>query len=187
MEIDELKKQWQSLKIKVDSLEADNRRLASELANGRIQTTRSKLVRLYRISGVAGFVLPLLAPLMVKIGFEGWLAVVYGAYGILLGCLNLCFAWSIENARLIDAPVVEALRKAILIRRRQVAIRTFGIVLGIPVLVSMFMQAADNSGVAMIEGMVAGLVVGVIIGVKKAFEANRLGKSLQEEIESVKD
>lgn len=187
MEIDELKKQWQSLRVRVDSLEADNRRLASELAAGRIQTTRSKLVRLYRLNGLCGFLLPLLAPLMVKIGFEDWLAIVYGVYGILLGCLNLWFSWSIGKADLIGTPVVEAVSKAIAIRKRQNVIRIVGIVFGAPVIASMFMQAADKSPDSMLAGMGAGLIVGLLIGIKKARQASKLGKSLQQEIELCKE
>lgn len=47
MDIDELKKQWKSMELRIDQLEKDNKRLLSCISNDKVWGVRKKLQTRY--------------------------------------------------------------------------------------------------------------------------------------------
>lgn len=189
MDLDDLKDKWQKLEVRADRLEEDNRRLAAELARGRVQSVKTKLVRHYRIAFCQCFMLPLFAPtLIVVLDFAPWVAWVYGIFGIVMAVLNGLFARSIEKTDIISLPVAEALKEAVRMRTRHRRLRTAGIIMCIVVISSMFGQVigVDDGSFfydGMVSGMIIGLVIGIPLGLVKEFRARRLIRRMREELE----
>lgn len=189
MDLDDLKDKWQKLEVRADRLEEDNRRLAAELARGRVQSVKTKLVRHYRIAFYQCFMLPVFAPtLVVVLDFAPWVAWVYGIFGLVMAVLNGLFARSIEKTDIISLPVAEALKEAIRMRTRHRRLRTAGIIMCIVVISSMFGQVigVDDGSFffdGMVSGMIIGLVIGIPLGLVKEFRARRLIRRMREELE----
>lgn len=188
MELEELKNKWQKLNIRVERLEKDNKRMASELAAGRAATARKSLVRYYNVSAFNGMLLPLLAPMLVMVlHFQLWVACLYAVFGMVMSVLNFVFADYIRRNADMTLPVVDALNNLLVIRRRQKQLRILGIVCGIIVVSSMFGQVTGQGDKYVMLGMLIGLCVGIPMGVFKELRSRRLLRTMQRELQACLD
>ena len=185
MDLDELRNKWQNINLRVDRLDNDTRRIASELASGRVRTAQTKLANFHYRTALVGLCLPVLAPMIVTVmHFALWVAVIYAAMGIILAILNFLFARKIARSDYMSMPVVSALTQAVDIRKRQKQLQAVGITLGIIVIFSLFTQALDPSSKIILFGMLVGLGVGIPIGLIKYRRAIALARQLQDELKS---
>lgn len=183
MDLDELKNKWQSINIRTEALEQDTKRLASNLASGRVTNAKAELVKYYHSSGIYGLCLPALAPMIVIIlQFPIWIAIVYALMGVVMTILNFRFAHYISKYDFINQPVVTAMAATMRLRSRQRKIRLVGIVLGLIVLSSMASEMFGPDDDMLIIGMLCGLAIGIPIAVYKDRRAMRLSKRMQEEL-----
>lgn len=183
MDLDELKNKWQSINIRTEALEQDTKRLASNLASGRVTNATTELVKYYRSSGIYGLCLPALAPMIVIIlQFPIWIAIIYALMGIIMTILNFRFANDISKFDFINQPVVTAMAATMRLRSRQRKIRLTGIVLGLVVLSSMVSEMLGPDDEMLIIGMLCGLAIGVPTAVYKDRRAMKLSKHIQEEL-----
>ena len=79
--LDELKKQWQSLSTRVDNLAETNRRLSERLAKSNVTSLQESLAsRIRRWAGIE-LVMPLLAPMLYStIGLPWPICVAYALF-----------------------------------------------------------------------------------------------------------
>lgn len=184
MELEELKNKWQHLSVRTDVLENDNRRLASELAKGRIQTAQRSLVDFYVKMGWAGMLVVALAPMIyVSLEFPLWVAIVYGLFGLLMSVLNFRFSRRIARTDYFSMPVVSALSLVVDLRKKQKQLRALGLLLCLIVLGSLGWSALDVSNESIYIGFIAGLALGIPLAIIKMRRAVRLARKLQEELE----
>ncbi len=188
MDLEGLKDKWQRIAVKTDALEDGNRRLAQELASGRIRTAQRSLVDFYIKAGIIGLCVVALSPMIVTVlEFPIWVAVVYGVFGLIMSILNFCFSRRIARTSYISLPVVEALSLAVALRKKQKQLRAIGISFGLVVLLSLAVPAFDVSNDAVYIGFLSGLAIGIPLAIVKNRRATRLARKLQEELGRVGD
>lgn len=185
MELEELRNTWQALSIRVDRLERENRRMARRLCAERATGMQQRLASSYRRISVVGFLLPLLAPLLViELELGIWLGIVYAVYGIAIGVADLIFARYISKSDYISQPIVDAVAHAVRIRMWQRRLLLFGIAGGVPVLVLLFMSIIDDGNGSGLLGAIAGGIIGLAIGVVKERKYFKMSRQILAELRS---
>lgn len=183
MELEELKNKWQQLSIKVEHLEATNRRLAKELCTRRASGVQHRLSRSYRWMSLWGLVCVLLAPfLFYVIHLPFWMMIIYGLFGIIMGGVYMYFSIYINRCNYILLPMVEAVRHALHIRRLQRQILIFGIVCCLIVLVPFMTLVYRMDDHAAFYGACIGGVIGLGIGIYKEVRFFRMSRQLLAEL-----
>lgn len=187
MDIEELRQNWQRAKIKCETLEAENRRLARELATGRATTVRDRLSRHYLRSALSALViLPLFSPLLVHVlNFPLWAAILYAVFGIIIGIINLWFSQYIKHSDYTSVSIIESLAKAEKIARYQRNIEIFAIVFCLVVLITMFSIMIDINERDVLLGFFIGLAIGIVIAIKKYLYMHSLTRQMQQELKSL--
>lgn len=185
MDFDTLKNKWQSLTVDPETLERDTRRIATELSLGKITGAQQRLARYHRSSGLKGLFLPFLSYFLVaSLQFPIWLAVAYGAFGIIMCCANLWLARKVSGANYINMPVVTALCSVIRLRSLQRRIRTFGICTGLLIICSMASEILDANDTMLIVSFGIGLAGGLVIAIFQYRRSRRLISDLQNQIKA---
>ena len=186
MDFDLLKNKWQSVSLSSEHLDATNRRMAHELCVRRASSIQHKLARSYRRFSAFGFVLPLLAPLLLLLKLPVWLIVVYGAFGILMGAIYCSFARYIDRDDYFMLPIVDAVEHVIKIRMRQRDILIFGTVFGIAIIIPLFISFYHFDP-STLWGGIAGGIIGGWIGLKKELKFFRMSRRLLAELKAFRD
>lgn len=183
--LDELKKQWQSLSTRVDNLAETNRRLSERLAKSNVTSLQESLAsRIRRCAGI-GLVMPLLAPMLYStIGLPWPICVAYALFGLMMAWLSFRFARFINSERLIDLPVSDAIMRASEIKSRQEHIRLLGMVCAALLIASVFYALPDKDNTWVMAGFAAGLVIGLAIGIPRAVANHRIARKL---VDSLKE
>lgn len=183
LDLDELRNSWQTLSLRVDNLEATNRRLAKELCSERATSVQQRLARSYRFMSVWGFVLlPLAFPLYYVIDMPAWLCVLYAVFGILMGLIYLCFASYISRSNYVSLPMVDAVRHALRVRMMQRRILVGGLVMGLVVIVPFFWILFGKEDPVPFYGACVGGAVGLAIGIQKELKFFRLSRQMLAEL-----
>lgn len=184
--LEELKNKWQSLKVNNDRLEAANRRLSSELMNHRVTSLQDRLKKRIGRFRWVGAVLPLFAPFLYFMhGFPVWLTVAYAAFGLMMFVLNTLLYSYIDECQLASMAVIDAVRRATMIKIYQRRIRVVGLLIGIPLLIAIFIMLLGGDDTYVIVGACVGAAFGGAIGLAKAVEnatlARRILSSLRDD------
>lgn len=188
MDLEQLRRAWQSTQVDNRRLAEENRRLLRSLASGRITGSQRKLRNDYIRVAILGLLLPILAPSLVYIlALPLWCAVVYALFGIFMATLNGLFAFWIDDLDLMSMPVTEALSRAVDILRRQRQLHMCGIICGGAVVGSIAVCAIDVAEYYMIVGFIVGLGVGLVIGLLKYRRQRRLARSIRDELRGLQD
>lgn len=177
--LDQLKQQWQELNLRTTRLEEANRELSERLAKGRTTTVQQTLERETRRWGISGFALILLAfPIWHTLQMPWWMAVIYAAFGALMGILTISLSNFIGRERLVDMPVTQAYERACRIHRYQWYCRGVGIVCGVMVLGCLFYYMWQEDNMYMFAGALLGVFVGLTVGLIKARRQNRMSRQI---------
>lgn len=165
MDFDKLRRAWQESRIPIDP--ADTRRVADEVARGKARSAQQKLLLYYRYSLIDALLVPCLAPMLVfVVNLPVWMAVLYGAFGILMGVINYLLYRYIAKSDFTSLPVLLAVERALRIKQWQTRIRALGITLAVSLLTTMAVELFDHDHYVMV-GFVVGLVAGIAVGLKK--------------------
>lgn len=173
-QLDDLRLQWQAMKIDNQRLEDTNRRLSQRLAAEKAETRQRKLALRYMLHGIlAILILPLFGIQMYIVGLAPvWMCWLYGIVGFIMGVLNVAFSFYISKDDYLRLPTCEAVRHATKVILWQARLRNMGFVLAFVVVVPLFAHFAFHLGAAIVVGAIAGLVVGLVIGLS-IYERNR--------------
>lgn len=183
MDLDTFKNKWQSLSVAQAPLERDNRRIADELARGKAAGAQQRLARYHRNMGWKGLFLPMISYFLVAtLHFPVWLAVAYGAFGVIMCAANLWLAQRIKTTDYINMPVVSALCAVIGIRKRQRRIRTFGMCVALLIVCSMASEILDANDNMLVLSFAVGLAIGIVIAIIQCRHSRRLLSELQNQI-----
>ena len=89
MDIDELKKQWQSMELRVEQLEKDNRRLMTRISRDRFAGLRGKLMARYRLMIIVCVISPVWMLLLEDVyGVGRVLNVYYASFFVITALAN---------------------------------------------------------------------------------------------------
>lgn len=183
MNIDELKSQWQELRLRVDRLEDNNIRLAQQLAAGKAVASKQQLATTYLRGAITGMILPVIAPLLVTLlEFPRWIAVCYALFGLIMSVANLCMRSYILKADYMSLPVIQALENALNIKLRMRRLRFVSMSMGAIVIASIVFELLDKNDTYMSAGFVIGLICGLFIGIIKWRQQSRLSRRMIEEL-----
>ena len=180
--LDELKRQWQSLPSHDDELERTNRELGERLLRGKVSGTQQQLARRVERRSLVGLLLVVFAPIIYwELHMPLWYALCYGAFGVAMGAAQQCLARYIKGGRLAEMPVVEALERALRIGIWQKRLRMTGILAGAVLLFLFFYILTDQSR-ELLVGAILGLVVGLAIAVPMARKDISLARKLVDDL-----
>lgn len=177
--LEQLRADWQRVRLDAEGLEATNRILSERLARKKTLTIQDELsARLRRISWV-GLAFPPLAFVMFhQLELPLWLCVVYTVFGLVMATLNRILGDYVSSVRLVELPVAEALRRATYIKVRQQQLRALGVAAGLTVVGLLMMELLETANDAVVLGAVAGLVFGLAIGIPRCIKNARLARRL---------
>lgn len=182
MTLEELKVQWNQLSVRVDRLEEENRRLASELATGRATSAQQRLASHYTKHALIGLLLPLLAPMLVFVlDMPLWVAVLYGLLGLLCMAADLIFARYIRRSNFAILPVVNSLENMLKAKKYQRRMQIVFIIIGGIFLGGAFFPALEDEPSVMI-GALIGLIIGICCGLTLYFKKVRLINEILKEL-----
>lgn len=185
IDIEEIKRNWASLRIENEKLQQANVALTRRLANERIRSNQSKLAKAHRI-GYIGFLFPLLA-VMMHYAFDAsvGLCVLYSLFGIMCGAYDLWFMDFVRDQDYMSMPVVEAISHATKVVKYQNRATIISIIAMFVLLVPMFYEMADFGDMNIVWGGVTGLVIGGIIGTLQCIRNHRYARCLLREIKNI--
>lgn len=181
-----MRRAWQSAQIDNERLAAENRRLAYQLASGRVNSSLRRLRNEYIAVTAIAVILPFLAPTLVYVlGMPVWCAVVYALFGVVMVIVNGAFARWLDSLDLMSMSVRQALGCTDTLLSRQRTVRYIGIVGGCVVIGSIAFCAADFADGYILVGFGVGLIIGLIIGYIKHLHMKRLARSIRDELASL--
>lgn len=183
MDIEQLKSTWRLMGERIDNLERENRRMAEKLAAGKASTAQHRLAKTAMRGVYCGLLLPVLAPLLYYyLGFQIWIAVLYGIFGVIMSVANILFYRSIVKSDYMSLPLVNAMISAVKIRTNLRNIRILGISLGLAIAFSLLFDSIERYEMSILAGMITGFICGLLIGLKKWREQTALCKAIIREL-----
>ncbi|MDE6311941.1 MAG: hypothetical protein K2L96_09035 [Muribaculaceae bacterium] len=187
--LEQLKKSWQSTSVSESRLEETAERVRAVAKKKRKSMgIARKMSRDYLRISLLGVIVMLLAlPLYYVIEAPLGLCIFYGIFGLIMGSLNAVFGLYIRNIDFMGLPVVQAIDKALLIRRMQWTLLAFGICLGLCLLIPLGMVFWDlPEGRSVFWGGVAGGIIGLAIGISKERKFFRQSRALLRALQAIK-
>ncbi|MCM1067645.1 MAG: hypothetical protein NC418_08760 [Muribaculaceae bacterium] len=176
------------MSIDTARLDRDSGRVMSQLKAGKIKSAQSRLAAYFTRNGIFGMCLPALAPLIfVVLEFPLWVACIYAAFGLVIGCLNFELGCRVRRVNYMSLPVVTALAKVVDIHRRMVRVRVAGICTGLVLIATLMAYSLDSDNRYMFIGFLVGLAIGVPVAWFKYRMGERLVRVLSEELHSMLD
>lgn len=183
MDLEELKKAWQSQSARLDKLEAQNLELKLSLRRNKITTNRSKLMNTYRALMIIAFVMvPVVFISFSKLGIADWLTFVYAATLLLLGFANTYVYLLIQKIRPGELSLRETLRTVLELEKTRHNIRVVSIFVVIIVMVLLLYSLCDNGDYAPAIGGLTGGIIGMIIGLRKEAHIKAMIRSIKEDL-----
>lgn len=184
-DIEELRSTWKKARVKTEKLDGDNRRAAALLARSRAVTAQQKLARHYKVSLIASLLMPVLSPMLLKLGFSVFVALLYAFYGVVMVFANFSFYRYIVSTDLASLPVVPALFRAVNIVRRQKLTSILSMAFAFMLCLTMVAQAFYDTEDSVFLGMATGFVLAVVIGAVKNRKLSRLADSIKKELSTL--
>lgn len=165
-EFEDIRSQWQAMKLDNKRLDETNRELSRKLAAERAGNRRHRLAVRYRATGILSvFLLPLLAMLMTEQAIAPqWICILYAIIGAAMGVMNLAFSFFIDGCDYISLPTNEALRHVHKVLLWQARLRCAGMILAAVVLVPLFAHFASLDDSILLVVTIVGLAIGLAIG-----------------------
>lgn len=184
-DIEDLRRQWQAVNLRVDDLERRNRQLTSELSRHKAVGLRQRLMRYRMRSTLICLALPLiLAPVLINLHGTSWLFLVtYMLFFWIMAGSNFMIWRSLSRIDISSATTGEAILNVYNVHRYIRFGRVLGWSLAVPLLVWMFSIFYDVGDSGMIWGGWAGLLVGLAIGFCVDYRQRKMLRQLRLEIE----
>ena len=133
MDIDELKKQWQSMELRIEKLEEENHRLLSSISSNRVAGLRSRLLIRYCMMIIVCIISPVWLLLLDNVFDVGPVAnVCYALFFMITAVANGYVYYLIRKIDMSTMTIKEALTAATnvdIVRRRM---KILGWVLAMP-------------------------------------------------------
>lgn len=165
MDIDELKKQWQSMELRVEQLEKDNRRLMTRISRDRFAGLRGKLMARYRLMIIVCVISPVWMLLLEDVyGVGRVLNVCYASFFVITALANAYIYYLFHKIDYSIMTVKEALTATTHLEITRCRLRMLGWLMVVPLLVMMFQAFYETGQDEVIYGAWFGLIIGAIVG-----------------------
>ncbi len=181
MDIDEMKRQWQLMELRVEQLEENNRRLQSRIVGDRFTSLRGKLLIRYRVMIVVCVISPVWLLLIDDIFEVGALVnICYASFFAITAVCNWRVFSLLRKLDYTSMTVKEVLMAATNMEIVRHRMKRLSWVLAIPLLVMLFCSfyATGNNG--LIYGAWVGLALGGIVGTIIDRKTRRLISSMRQ-------
>lgn len=184
--LEDIRSQWQAMKVDGKRLEEANRKLSDRLAAERAGSRQRHLAARYRYAGILSMVLlPVLSvELHEVVDVPSWLCVLYAAVGVALGALNLGFSFFISNSDYLSLSTCDAVAHVRKVLLWQARLRSTGLALAAVVLVPLFVHFASLDDSILLVSTGVGLVLGAAIGMLIYSRNRRLARRIVAELEA---
>lgn len=186
MNLDDLKKNWNDLKVDDSVLADENARLRRELTGQRLCSTRDRLRRRLRRMACMALALVIVMPCLGRASqglLSDWLVAVTCVFITLMGLINLMLSFRLNDIDLSRDTTVEALRKTVAFARLRQWCKAGGMVVGVVIIGMMIYEFAGAGDIWIVYGACAGAVVGLIIGLYIDRSIRRLIKDMIKELD----
>lgn len=162
MNIDELKRNWNSLNLPADTPMPEVRDLEDKVATQRVTTLRDRIYRLHiRLSIVACVAILTMVPFAKD---EPWLVAFATLFFVLMAALHAATAFWVHGLDYSRMTVKDALRSVYELERRRNRNRAIGVALAVPLICYMCYTFSNGAEPAFFFGCVSGACLGVLIG-----------------------
>lgn len=181
MDIDDLKNNWRNFTPPETPSEQETRKMALDIARGRVLGSQRRLARHYVESGIAALCIIALSPtIFTVLGLPLWSAAIYAFFGILLTAINFSLVYHINHAHYLSLPVVSALSKIVALRSRLQTLHIAANILSISIIAMLVAQAVfAANGYALLIGFAIGIAIGIPIDILRWRRSKRLVRELQ--------
>lgn len=183
MDLEQLREQWKSLDIKIDTLSKDNIRLRKKLMDNKARSINYRLMR--RIRNIA--IVCAIAPVFIAVAnlhantFSTLTIIAAFVYFFTIAAAWIYFYGKLRHTDYLNEPLVESLRQVTIREITMRRIKTLSTVLGIPVVILLLhdIYLHEESDFALLSALTGGIVGGII-----GFYISRTNKRL---IRSMRD
>ena len=183
MDIDDLKRAWQSQIMRIDKLEEQNKQLKERLLDKSLKSNRAKLLSTYRWLLLIGL---LMVPFTI-VSFSHlelspiavWTMV---AYFLLMSVANVYVYYLIYDIDMTNHSVCDNLQRVINLQLKRHRIRIGSCILGI-VIISIFFYYISQDDPSLVIGGIIGGIVGGLIGLRKEREIKAMISSMKKDLE----
>lgn len=184
MDLDELKKAWQSQSTRLERLEEQNRKLRRSVSENKLSTKRSKLLRTYTALIVVSVVMiPFVLVSFPELGLDKMFVAMFT---VMFAAMSLANAYVYMLVKGIDPTQVslrEALRRVLHLETMRRRIRWVSMSLGAIVIALFFWELYNQDAHAGFLGGVVGGVVGGLVGLRKEAEIKATIRAMKADLE----
>lgn len=184
MDLDELKRTWQSQSTRIDRLEEQNRELRRCVRENKVYTKRSKLMRTYTwLVIVSVLMIPFILISFPALDIDMRLAVMFV---VTMGGLAIANGYVYNLIAKIDPTgmsVREALMRVLHLERMRRRIRLVSMIVSAVVVSIFFYTLYQSDGHADLLGGIVGGIVGLIVGLRKEAEIKATIRAMKADLE----
>lgn len=165
MDIDELKKQWKSMELRIDQLEKDNKRLLSCISNDKVWGVRKKLQTRYFALIVLCVVSPVWILLMNEMYYiDTEVLIIYTFFFVVMAVVNSYIYNLIGKVDCSSMTIKEALMAITKVEETRRRGQLLGWILVVPLVIILFRVFSEMGHPEVLYGASVGLVIGGIYG-----------------------
>lgn len=165
MDIDELKKQWKSMELRIDQLEKDNKRLLSCISNDKVCGVRKKLQTRYFALIVLCVVSPVWILLMNEMYYiDTEVLIIYTFFFVVMAVVNSYIYNLIGKVDCSSMTIKEALMAITKVEETRRRGQLLGWILAVPLVIILFRVFSEMGHPEVLYGASVGLVIGGIYG-----------------------
>lgn len=181
MDIDELKKQWNAMELRIDRLEKENNRLMTNITNNRIVGLRGRLLARYRMMIILCVVSPAWIFFMDSLcDVSNFVKVCYVLFFVVMVITNGYVYHLIRKVDYIEMTIKDALVAATNVEIARRRMKIIGWILAVPLLAMLFSTFYEIGREELIYGAWIGLIVGFISGAIYEVNTRRLIRQMRQ-------
>lgn len=171
-DINDTLKEWQSRWEKIGNTTppADTSRVVSNAARRR--TEPMQLERTFTRLGIMGLLFPCLA-LCMREFIPQWMMIVYSAFGVTAGLVDLYLARRVRGIYYVDLPVLEAVSRITRLEQTVRILRYISMVGGLAIVAALLYCLYITGDKSLFYGGLAGLAIGLPLGLRIWIFTNR--------------
>lgn len=181
MNIDELKRQWKSMELRIGQLEKDNKQLLSRISGDRMKGVRGKLMARYRAIIMVCIFSPLWIVLMDKtLNLDDEIIIIYTFFFLVMALANYYMYKLIAKIDCYKMSIKEALVATTKVEDTRQKVKLLGWILAVPLVIILFRVFSEMGHPEVIYGACGGIVIGGLIGYFVERKTRRLIRELRQ-------
>ena len=184
MELDELKKQWQQIELRIDKVEEANHRLTERLKKNKATNAKQRLTTQFGVKLLFCIISPLWMVLFAsQVEVRTELYISYMVFFVIMA-ISMAYVWNkLRTMNYMKMSIKEALIAVYDMERLYRRVGWVGIITGAPLIVFMLMEIHKLEIPEAVYGAWVGLIVGAIVGLISKIRYRRLLKEMRQALE----